>query len=53
MHRQFSKFLKGAGDNLLVQMVEKLYNLLLTNRKELDGDVKIEGDLNSDHEIRY
>ncbi|CAM5108800.1 unnamed protein product [Eretmochelys imbricata] len=58
VHRQSRKFLERVGDNFLVQVLEEptrgrvLLDLLLTNREELVGEAKVEGNLGgSDHEM--
>ncbi|CAM2111629.1 unnamed protein product [Caretta caretta] len=58
VHRQSRKFLESVGDNFLVQVLEEptrgraLLDLLLTNREELVGEAKLDGNLGgSDHEL--
>ncbi|CAM5167297.1 unnamed protein product [Natator depressus] len=58
VHRQSRKFLESIGDNFLVQVLEEpirggaLLDLLLTNREELVGEAKVDGNLGgSDHEM--
>ncbi|CAM4591395.1 unnamed protein product [Caretta caretta] len=58
VHRQSRKFLENVGDNFLVQVLEEptrgraLLDLLLTNREELVGEAKVDGNLGgSDHEM--
>ncbi|CAM4377561.1 unnamed protein product [Caretta caretta] len=58
VHRQSRKFLETVGDNFLVQVLEEptrgraLLDLLLTNREELVGEAKVNGNLGgSDHEM--
>nr|XP_048691935.1 uncharacterized protein LOC125630279 [Caretta caretta] len=58
VHRQSRKFLESVGDNFLVQMLKEpirgraLLDLLLTNREELVGEAKVDGNLGgSDHKM--
>ncbi|CAM4697277.1 unnamed protein product [Lepidochelys kempii] len=58
VHRQSRKFLESVGDNFLVQVLEEptrggaFLDLLLTNRVELVGEAKVDGNLGgSDHEL--
>ncbi|CAM4488283.1 unnamed protein product [Lepidochelys kempii] len=59
VHRQSRKFLENVGDNFLVQVLEEptggggaFLDLLLTNRVELVGEAKVDGNLGgSDHEL--
>ncbi|CAM5145543.1 unnamed protein product [Natator depressus] len=58
VHRQSRKFLENVGDNFLVQVLEEptrgraLLDLLLTNREELVGEAKVDGNLGgSDHKM--
>ncbi|CAM4574228.1 unnamed protein product [Lepidochelys olivacea] len=58
VHRQSRKFLENVGDNFLVQVLEEptrgraFLNLLLTNREDLVGEAKVDGNLGcSDHEL--
>ncbi|XP_065409830.1 uncharacterized protein LOC135972960 isoform X1 [Chrysemys picta bellii] len=58
VHRQSRKFLESVGDNFLVQVLEEptrgraFLDLLLTNREELVGEAKVDGNLEgSDHEM--
>ncbi|CAM4569974.1 unnamed protein product [Lepidochelys olivacea] len=58
VHRQSRKVLENVGDNFLVQVLEEptrgraLLHLLLTNREELVGEAKVDGNLGgSDHEM--
>nr|XP_048724541.1 RNA-binding motif, single-stranded-interacting protein 1 isoform X1 [Caretta caretta]XP_048724542.1 RNA-binding motif, single-stranded-interacting protein 1 isoform X1 [Caretta caretta]XP_048724543.1 RNA-binding motif, single-stranded-interacting protein 1 isoform X1 [Caretta caretta]XP_048724544.1 RNA-binding motif, single-stranded-interacting protein 1 isoform X1 [Caretta caretta] len=58
VHRQFRKFLESVGDNFLAQVLEEptrggaFLDLLLTNRVELVGEAKVDGNLGgSDHEL--
>ncbi|CAM4557941.1 unnamed protein product [Lepidochelys kempii] len=56
VHRQSRKFLESVGDNFLAQVLEEptrggaFLDLLLTNRVELVGEAKVDGNLGgSDH----
>ncbi|CAM4394956.1 unnamed protein product [Caretta caretta] len=58
VHRQSRKFLESVGDNFLAQVLEEptrggaFLDLLLTNRVELVGEAKVDGNLGgSDHEL--
>ncbi|CAM4545620.1 unnamed protein product [Lepidochelys olivacea] len=58
LHRQSRKFLENVGDNFLLQVLEEptrgraLLDLLLTNREELIGEAKVDGNLGgSNHEM--
>ncbi|XP_065421532.1 uncharacterized protein LOC101931368 isoform X1 [Chrysemys picta bellii] len=58
VYRQSRKFLESVGDNFLVQVLEEptrgraFLDLLLTNREELVGEAKVDGNLGgSDHEM--
>ncbi|XP_065411777.1 uncharacterized protein LOC135973241 [Chrysemys picta bellii] len=58
VHRQSRTFLESVGDNFLVQVLEEptrgraFLDLLLTNREELVGEAKVDGNLGgSDHEM--
>ncbi|CAM5130792.1 unnamed protein product [Natator depressus] len=58
VHRQSRKFLESVGDNFLVQVLDEptrggaFLDLLLTNREELVGKAKVDGNLGgSDHEM--
>ncbi|CAM5076528.1 unnamed protein product [Eretmochelys imbricata] len=58
VHRQSKKFLESVGDNFLAQVLEEpnrggaFLDLLLTNRVELVGEAKVDGNLGgSDHEL--
>ncbi|KAM7160392.1 uncharacterized protein RBU57_010555 [Macrochelys suwanniensis] len=58
VHRQSRKILASVGDNFLVQVLEEptrgraLLDLLLTNREELVGEAKVDGNIGgSDHEM--
>ncbi|CAM4601352.1 unnamed protein product [Lepidochelys olivacea] len=58
VHRQSRKFLESVGDNFLAQVLEEptrggaFLDLLLTNRVELVGEAKVDGNLgSSDHEL--
>ncbi|CAM5177685.1 unnamed protein product [Eretmochelys imbricata] len=58
VHRQSRKFLESVGDNFLVQVLEEptrgraLLDLLLTNREELVGETKVDGNVGgSDQEM--
>lgn len=57
-HRQFKRFLECTNNNFLTQAIDKsirrgaLLDLLLPNKEELAGDMKIRGSLDcSDHEM--
>ncbi|CAM5113306.1 unnamed protein product [Natator depressus] len=58
VHRQSRKFLESVGDNFLAQVLGEptrggaFLDLLLTNRVELVGEAKVDGNLGgSDHEL--
>ncbi|CAM4498483.1 unnamed protein product [Lepidochelys kempii] len=58
VHRQSRKFLESVGDNFLAQVLEEptggdaFLDLLLTNRVELVGEAKMDGNLGGiDHEL--
>ncbi|CAM4677035.1 unnamed protein product [Caretta caretta] len=58
VHTQSRKFLESVGDNFLVQVLEEptrrgaFLDLLLTNREELVGEAKVDGNRGgSDHEL--
>ncbi|CAM4502766.1 unnamed protein product [Lepidochelys kempii] len=58
VHRQSRKFLESVGDNFLAQVLKEptrggaFLDLLLTNRVELVGEAKVDGNLGgSDHEL--
>ncbi|GAB0187556.1 hypothetical protein GRJ2_001220900 [Grus japonensis] len=56
-HKQSRRFLECIDDNFLLQVIEEqtrrdaMLDLVLTNKEELVGDVKLKGSLgSSDHE---